>query len=109
MQPARVARIRQLLSESVASDSRPILGDFPTPSAYSITESLRRRAMVMQIRMAARNYGLQDDIDTYIAAAGVDALADLSTKQLDWLCSWLSDAMDRMTYACDHPDAPPAR
>jgi len=106
--PARVSRMRRLLNES--SPSTPTTAwTFRPPVSGVIAGPLRRRAMVKQVAIAASRYGLQADVDAYLAAAGCASLAGLDDAQLDRLAGWVGQEMDRMQTVCDSPDAPPAR
>lgn len=106
---ARVARMRTLLAE--AAPSTP-----PQPSRFFtllgngiVTGPLRRRAMAKQIALATERYGLQADVEAFLAAAGVVSIAGLDSARLEVLARWVEGVMDRMATACDWPEAPPAR
>lgn len=72
-------------------------------------EGMQRKAMIRHVKLAAERYGLQADIDAYLAVADCASLAGLDLSQLRALASWVGSAMDRLATACDSPDAPPAR
>jgi len=109
LDPARVARMRTLLTEAAPS-TPPQPGRFFAVLGNSVVAGpLRRRAMVKQIALATERYGLQLDVEAYLAAAGVATVAGLDTPHLEVLARWVEQTMDRMTHACDWPDAPPAR
>jgi len=106
---ARVARMRSLLAEAAPS-APPQPGRFFSLLGNAIiTGPLRRRAMVKQVALATERYGLQMDVDAYLAAAGVASLAGLDGPRLELLARWVEGVMDRMAYACDWPESPPAR
>lgn len=105
----RVARMRALLA--TAEPATP-----PAPGRFFsllgngvVTGALRRRAMVKQVALATERYGLQLDVDAYLAAAGVASIAGLDSSRLEVLARWVEGVMDRMATACDWPEAPPAR
>lgn len=120
---ARLSRVRTLLKEVDRVDEvseppgglvgnkvresglggriRYIGGDLPQ-------DGLQRRAMVKLVQLAGARYGLQDDIDVYLAAAGCATPAGLDTAQLRTLATWVGQAMDRLATAADCPDTPPA-
>ncbi len=103
LDPARITRMRRLLDQAAPSEPpRHVLGGI-------VHGPLRRRAMTKQIGLAAARYGLQLDVDAYLAAAGVASLAGLDTTQLERLAEWAAQEMDRQATACDSPYAPPAR
>lgn len=87
--------------ESVGGRMRYIGGELPQ-------DGLQRRAMVKLVQLAGARYGLQDDIDVYLAAAGCASPAGLDTAQLRALAGWVGQAMDRLATAADCPDTPPA-
>ena len=110
--PDRLSRMRRILDQAPSKPATNVIanrifhgGQFEDPMCTAI----RRRSMVVQIDLAARHYGLRRDIDAYVAAAGQFSLTGLTTPQLDSLATFVSDAMDRLSHACDHPDDPPAR
>lgn len=106
---ARVTRMRQLLAEAVP-ETPPDPGRFLSLQANCIVAGpLRRRVLAKQVKLATRDYGLQDDVDAYLAAADCASLAGLTLPQLLVLALWLEKVMDRMATACDSPYAPPAR
>lgn len=71
--------------------------------------ALRRRSMVKQIDLAARQYDLRDEIDAFLAQAGCVSVAGLDDRRLYALSTWLGEVMDRYHVAADPPDAPVAR
>lgn len=106
----RVSRMRALLASAVQAKPDAVSTGIvflrtPTPPERSI----RRRAMVKQIQLAAGRYNLQEDIDAYLAAADRASLSGLSDAELARISDWVGAAIDRMATACDSPDAVPAR
>lgn len=107
----KVTRIRRLIADASAEKSklehnrhrvvRHIGESFPI-------EGLQRRAMLKQLDLAATRYGLQQDIDVFVALAGSHTLRGLSTEHLRVLIAWCSATMDRMATGSDCPDSPPA-
>jgi hypothetical protein len=109
---ARITRMRRLLEEAVSAPATNAIAVRVFPRAQfedPVCTAIRRRSMVMQIGLATKHYDLKRDVDAYVAAAGQCSVSGLTTPQLDTLATWLSEAMDRATHACDHPDDPPAR
>jgi len=109
---ARVQRMRRLLQEAASAPATNAIAVrvFPgTQFEDPMCTAIRRRSMVMQISLATKHYDLKGDVDAFVAAAGQCSLSGLSTPQLDKLATYLADAMDRASTACDHPDDPPAR
>lgn len=109
--PMRITRMRKLLQEATSKHATNAIAVrfFPTKFEDPICQAIRRRSMVMQVGLATKHYDLKQDVDAYVAAAGQMSVSGLETPQLDTLCTWLSEAMDRAAVACDHPDDPPAR
>ena len=64
--------------------------------------------MVKQVALAASRYGLQGDIDVFVALAGCASIGGLSTDHLQSLTKWCSETMDRMATGGQSPDTPPA-
>ncbi len=64
--------------------------------------------MVKQVVLAASRYGLQSDVDVFVALAGCASVGGLSTDHLQSLTKWCSDTMDRMATGGQSPDTPPA-
>lgn len=101
----RVTRMRRLLEDArrveVGGRIRHLGGELPL-------DSVQRRALVKHVQLAGTRYGLQEDIDVYLAAAGCATPAGLDIAQLHALASWVGQAMDRLATAADCPDTPPA-
>jgi len=106
----RVTRMRQLLAEAARQpwyeNGRHLLVHH-IGQGFPI-EALQRRAMIKQLALAASRYGLQPDIDVFVALAGSETTRGLSTEQLRLLTGWCAATMDRMQTGSDCPDAPPA-
>ncbi|WP_411832281.1 hypothetical protein [Pseudoxanthomonas mexicana] len=62
-----------------------------------------------QIGLKAKHYGLSDEVQAFIYAAGFRVIQELDNDQLDALNTWLAQWVDSMQTACDSPYAPPAR
>jgi hypothetical protein len=77
--------------------------------ARGAPSTVRRRAMVRNIDLAAKHYGLRQEIDAFLATADCASVAGLDDQHLQALSTWLSGVMDRLATAADHPDAPAAR
>ncbi len=106
---ARVTRMRCLLDQAMPSEPPRL----PRASSLSVsavaTGPLPRRALVKQLALAVARYGLQPEVDAYLAAAGCASLNGLEQAQLERIAAWVTQEVDRMATACDSPDAPPAR
>ena len=70
---------------------------------------VKRRSMVKQIGLAAKQYDLREEIEAFVVSAGCASVAGLDDQRLVALSSWLGDVMQRYYVAADSPDAPPAR
>jgi hypothetical protein len=95
--------MRQLLEGARFEQDRRAIRPGGTP-----LENLSRRAMIQHVRLAGARYGLQADIDAYLALADCASLSGLESAQLSSLAEFVSGAMDRMATASDSPDGPPA-
>lgn len=107
---AQVTRMRRLLAQAVPAAPPAINRHFSLFRGLNpvLTGPLRRRSMIKQVQLAARHYDLGDDVDAFMAAAGVSSLAGLEMHHLELLAGWLEGTMDRIATGCDSPDAPPA-
>jgi len=105
----RVTRMRRLLADAI---QRPP----PEPARPHVVhvgegfpiEGLHRRAMIKQLALAGARYGLQGDIEVFVALAGCHSLGGLSTEHLRKLSTWCAATMDRMATGSESPDAPAA-
>lgn len=86
-------------------DQRKVANGEPHAMPYPI----RRRMLLAQIDRRARWYGLSDEVQAFVWAAGYRVIQELDNDQLDALAGWLSQWIDGMQAGCDSPFAPPAR
>jgi hypothetical protein len=105
---ANVTRMRRLLSEATqpsfnGSEVRTLVRESERFWPSALVGAMRRRAIIKQIALATSCYGLREDVDAFLAAAGVASLAGLDDARLDTLASWLAGAMDRISTCCDSP------
>ena len=70
---------------------------------------IRRRNLMSQIGLKAKHYGLSDEVQAFVYAAGYRVIQEMDNDQLDALNTWLAQWVDSMQTACDSPYAPPAR
>ncbi|HEY1129604.1 MAG TPA: hypothetical protein VGF12_09390 [Roseateles sp.] len=70
---------------------------------------IRRRSLTAQIGLKAKHYGLSDEVQAFVYAAGYRVIQELDNDQLDALNTWLAQWVDGMQAACDSPYTPPAR
>jgi hypothetical protein len=108
VEQGNVTRVRQLLREAAQTGFKPAENGFAS-HVEGIRGPLRRRAMVKRVRLAAAYYGLDAEIDAFLAEAGCASLSGLDDVRLRALSGWLGAAMDRLQVVADHPDAPAAR
>lgn len=111
MDQNRVTRMRELLSEAssiVNAEAAFNVISFK-PADPGIRGPLKRRAIIKQLLVTAKDYDLQLYVDAYLAAADRASLSGLDNQQLSKLSSWVSGVVDRMAIAADSPDSPPAR
>jgi hypothetical protein len=74
-----------------------------------IKDAVRRRCMVKNIDLAAKHYDLREEVNAYLAKCDVSSVGGLKDDDLNALSGWMTSTMDRLSWACDHPDVPPAR
>lgn len=98
------ARIERAVREIVGHAEAPAGGIF-----LGAPLSTKRRALVRQIGLASRYYGLSEEIDAFLAECDCASLAGLDDRRLRALSSWLGGVMDRLSTGCDHPHSIPAR
>lgn len=70
---------------------------------------IRRRHLLAQIGLKSRYYGLADEVQAFVYAAGAAVLQELHNDQLEALHGWLLRWIDCMDTACDSELSPPAR
>ncbi|MDC8012257.1 hypothetical protein [Tahibacter soli] len=105
----RVTRMRKLITEAAHVPYEPQrLSVVRHAGECFPLEALSRRAMVKQVALASSRYGLQDDVDVFVALAGCASVGGLSTECLQSLTKWCAETMDRMAYDGYGIDAPPA-
>ena len=71
--------------------------------------TVRRRYLIHQARRLAERFGLQEDLQGWIYAAGCEAITGLDVVDLEALVTWIRDMGERIDCACDRADMPPAR
>ena len=65
--------------------------------------------LLSQIAKNGRYYGLSDEIQAFVYAAGYQVLQELDNDQLAALHAWLVQWVENMQTGCDSAWAPPAR
>lgn len=70
---------------------------------------IRRKHLLTQISLKSRYYGLSEEIQAFVYAAGFHVLQELDNDQLSALLDWLIMQAERADMACDSDMAPPAR
>lgn len=70
---------------------------------------VRRKHLLAQIGLKSRYYGLSEEIQAFVYAAGALVIQELDNDQLAALLDWLTQQADRADTACDSVLAPPAR
>ncbi len=84
-------------------------GIAPASSAMPVPYPIRRKQLISQIGLKSRHFGLSDEIQAFVYAAGCETLHGLANEQLAALDSWLAGVVDSMQTGCDSAFAPPAR
>lgn len=70
---------------------------------------IQRRNLLAQIARYGRFYGLSDEIQAFVYAAGAQVIQELDNDQLAALHGWLVQWVDNMQAGCDSAWSPPAR
>lgn len=81
----------------------------PSNAAHVAPYPIRRAAAMAQARLKIKHYGMHDEAQAFILAAGVSSLNGLNADQALALDAWLAGLIDQQQHACDWSDAPPAR
>lgn len=79
------------------------------PPAAPAPYPIRRRQLLAGIALTNKHYGLVEETQAFVYAAGATVLQELDLEQLEALLGWLQRQVDRMEVACDSPYAAPAR
>ncbi|MCX7563448.1 hypothetical protein OS176_07835 [Xanthomonadaceae bacterium XH05] len=70
---------------------------------------IRRKHLLTQVSLKSRYYGLCEEIQAFVYAAGFHVLQELDNDQLAALLDWLTLQAERADAGCDSDLAPPAR
>jgi len=102
-------RTQARLEKAVRDILNCLADDLSAIRFTGISGTVRRRAMVKQIDLAAKHYDLRQEVDAYLAQCDCASVAGLDDSKLKALSHWMDGVMGRLATACDHPDSPPAR
>lgn len=69
----------------------------------SIPPPIRRRHLLAQIKLKGRRYGLCDEIQVFVYAAGRKVAQELGTDQLEALNTWLDRWAEAGDMSCATP------
>ena len=111
---ALLARASDQHSEALAGldalkssiDAALLAATQPAPGAPN---PVARKHLIAQIRLKSRYYGLSEEVQAFVYAAGHQVLQELDTDQLGAVLAWVNRQIDRAEAACDPEPAPPAR
>lgn len=79
------------------------------PELAAVPYPVRRKHLLAQIGLKSRYYGLSEEIQAFVYAAGCVVIQELDNEQLTALLDWLTQQAERAEAACDSALAPPAR
>jgi hypothetical protein len=69
----------------------------------------RRKHLILNARQIAERFGLQDELQGWVYAAGKEEITGLDVIEVAALVNWLERAAERIETICDRADTPPAR